>query len=844
MSYITYTFDTVSSSWAIQSMITGPVSGAIYTIDDDDSTNSIVTKRSSDGTFVWGTEITGFVFTEDALVSSNDETYLYAIAHNSQTTIFQISANDGSLMKSWTDTIYSTEKNSFIFVSSDDTTLYFSLYNAGDVRGVACSFIITGTTYDCYKFYELTDFDVWIEDGPSTFVAVGRARSPNQLKMLKFTLGNTTPIWNQDLTCNGQASCNSAKAAAVFSNDNTILYIAASYGSPTNMLFFGIQENDGSLLTILHTSSNYCLLLDLILINGYIYGVADCTPNPILFRYDPATDSFDTFYAPSGNLYRMQGAQSGLFTGYGTLSNEWWIPTFYYHLVTEHPNFAIDAGTLTVSVLTGESIVTKSDVMYPLVTQTFIVNNSPTSGAVAYIESTNWVENIVYFSASQTITVISGENFKISPEVTCSTTGVAVNYAFSSYNSESVPTWVTIDSSTGVLTGTAPEVDSATSYSMYIDSTSSEFTGASQKLLIIKVKHDNASTLGVAIVTATIILAVIGMIMSLGYSAITGLSPLGLWAIVDQIQLLILVMSIDNHIPKDVEYYLSQNNFAMFNFLFISAQEIPYLGYFPDWLDNKEGDEIMIKLGMESHSTFTNYFTILVVFFVAFLLSLIIRATPNCKGGKWKDFMAKMRSKSLHFLVYVIYIRLFLEIELGLQLSSISEISQFGAGSASLVISFVLALTFLLVWLALIIITWYCFWKFIKVKMPKKFFFMELFVGLKDKSQARMHAPLTSLRKLLFVIIIVIIADNSREAIYSLLVIIQVVFWFQVLLIKPFEHKTDNLVEAWKETFVLFSIIFFFACDSEEKWDDGRTKAYLFILLTNILVISTILAGN
>jgi hypothetical protein len=59
--------------------------------------------------------------------------------------------------------------------------------------------------------------------------------------------------------------------------------------------------------------------------------------------------------------------------------------------------------------------------------------------------------------------------------------------------------------------------------------------------------------------------------------------------------------------------------------------------------------------------------------------------------------MAKMRNKSLHFLVYVIYIRLFLEIELGLQLSSITEISQFGAGSASLVISFVLALTFLLV---------------------------------------------------------------------------------------------------------------------------------------------------
>jgi hypothetical protein len=116
-------------------MTTGPVSGAIYTIDLVDSTNSVVTKRSSDGTFLWATEITGFIFDYDGLISSNDETYLYAIARNSQVVIFQISTSNGSLLKSWTDVSYNVLTNSFLFISSDDTTLYMSI-RATDSKGV------------------------------------------------------------------------------------------------------------------------------------------------------------------------------------------------------------------------------------------------------------------------------------------------------------------------------------------------------------------------------------------------------------------------------------------------------------------------------------------------------------------------------------------------------------------------------------------------------------------------------------------------------------------------------------------------------------------------------------
>jgi hypothetical protein len=287
-----------------------------------------------------------------------------------------------------------------------------------------------------------------------------------------------------------------------------------------------------------------------------------------------------------------------------------------------------------VSILTGETIVSASDTLIALVTNTFTVNNSPASGTVTYIEGTSWVENIVYFSSTQTITVIEKENFVISPEVTCSTTGVAVSYTLSQYNSEPVPIWATIDSSTGVLAGTAPEVNSSTSYSMYIDSTSSEFTGASQKILIIKVEPEEASDFGQFIVTATTILTIIGISANILGSSLSRNSPVGLWALIDQIQLLILLMTIDDHVPVEVEYYLSENSFAIFNFGFIPILKLPFLSHFLDWFDDEESDEIAVKLGMDYKSTLLNHFSLLIILTIAFLLSLIIRVTPNCKGRK------------------------------------------------------------------------------------------------------------------------------------------------------------------------------------------------------------------
>ena len=72
------------------------------------------------------------------------------------------------------------------------------------------------------------------------------------------------------------------------------------------------------------------------------------------------------------------------------------------------------------------------------------------------------------------------------PNLSCSYSGsTSIVFSLSSYNGANVPSFVSIDSATGVLTIVAPSVSSSTAYSFYITSTISGMSGPVQKILLI-----------------------------------------------------------------------------------------------------------------------------------------------------------------------------------------------------------------------------------------------------------------------------------------------------------------------------------------------------------------------
>jgi hypothetical protein len=185
--------------------------------------------------------------------------------------------------------------------------------------------------------------------------------------------------------------------------------------------------------------------------------------------------------------------------------------------------------------------------------------------------------------------------------------------------------------------------------------------------------------------------------MSLGLFAFSGAYPSGIWAIVEQIQLIILVISKEVFIPIDIDYYLKGNIELLFNFAFIPVLEVPFFAEVSEWLDLEQNVSAASELELESRSTFKNHFTMIMIILLVSLCYLITKLTHNCSGNRLSSFFGKFRAKILFFIGFVFYVRILLEGFLSLTLSSVAEIYQFKGESYQEIASFALSIAFLLI---------------------------------------------------------------------------------------------------------------------------------------------------
>ena len=151
----------------------------------------------------------------------------------------------------------------------------------------------------------------------------------------------------------------------------------------------------------------------------------------------------------------------------------------------------------------------------------------------------------IYFQVkTQAFSVCESTASTQSPNLPCSFSGnTLITYSLSSYKGSIVPSFVSIDSTTGVMTITAPCVSSSTDYSFIILSKVSGMTDPAQTIIKLSVKNCTAGSCTsseVAKILSAIIQGVIAatVLFSLGLS-LSNLSSLAtLWSAINQIQIL------------------------------------------------------------------------------------------------------------------------------------------------------------------------------------------------------------------------------------------------------------------------------------------------------------------
>ena len=163
-----------------------------------------------------------------------------------------------------------------------------------------------------------------------------------------------------------------------------------------------------------------------------------------------------------------------------------------------------------------------------------------------YNSISNTTSDVYFQVKTQTISVCELTTSTQTPNLPCSFSGAtSIVFKLSSYNGGVVPSFVSIDSTTGALSITAPSFSNSTDYSFNILSTVSGMTDPAQTIIKLNVKKntaedwgfiasETAKSLGSSIQGATAATA----LFSVGIS-FTNLSLLAiLWSALNQMQIL------------------------------------------------------------------------------------------------------------------------------------------------------------------------------------------------------------------------------------------------------------------------------------------------------------------
>jgi hypothetical protein len=104
-------------------------------------------------------------------------------------------------------------------------------------------------------------------------------------------------------------------------------------------------------------------------------------------------------------------------------------------------------------------------------------------------------------------------------------------------------------------------------------------------------------------------------------SVLSGTPPTSLWAIMQQLQMVIVLVMVDSYTPEDVDTYLEGVSFAMFNFNFIPIVDIPLVDVPVEWMESAQPFDKLETLGLESRSTFVNN--------ISFLFTMVFLAVGH-----------------------------------------------------------------------------------------------------------------------------------------------------------------------------------------------------------------------
>ena len=477
-----------------------------------------------------------------------------------------------------------------------------------------------------------------------------------------------------------------------------------------------------------------------------------------------------------------------------------------------------------------------------------------TSQTPTYTSLSNVTSDVYFQVKTQTNSVCESTISTQTSNLPCSFSGnTLIAYSLSNYNSSIIPSFVSIDSTTGVLTITAPCVSSSTDYTFSILSVVSGATGPVQNIIKLNIKDctpGNCSSSEVAKSLSTTIQGVIITITLLSF--ILGLANLSslasLWSVINQIQILFLLFLTGSFIPIDIEVIITGLAIYFNPFSYLQLKLNGNYNFVSDFFDFGLENSNLEKLGIQSDSTIVNItsfiFALIIIWFLHLWIAMTQKLLPNESNSNCWSYMLSgihwILQKLIILFTFALHIRIILETNQFILVSWVSEIYHLNFSGAKRIISFIFAFFILIAWITIIIITILLALSKIDDQISesqdKRNKFDHLFNGITLNKKSWLFVWILLTRRAVFVILLITLGPKSSIIVISLLVGFQLIYFVFLVGIRPYEEVNCNVIEITNELYFLVILASLLKYNTAADWEGTPTTAYTWLISSNFFV--------
>ena len=581
------------------------------------------------------------------------------------------------------------------------------------------------------------------------------------------------------------------------------------------------------------------------------------------------------------------------------MSNNGYISEFAIEAIDMHQNFTAASWTMPALSSGTDSISSDSAQIIGALSSIGIVAATYSNQTTIYTATCQTTSNVRFVVSSLTISIVENNVLSITPDLTCSADGTTSI----TYTSSATQSWISLDSNTGLLTVTAPEVTSDTEYDFYINSTVSGYQTQIQrqvKLTVINCSVQNcqkwssssgtscavwnpvvpstseptksqnttsgAETSGIAktsgtvetsgtaktIGTATASVSWALFVIVAVQSTFNVASMASFWSMINQMQMFFLLLLSRSFIPQDVKATIQGSKFALNLFGYIPFSNLSVFSSVISTFDFELTNPLLDDVGISSDGIIYNIYPFITVVISVLLVHLLIYflmlwSLNMSEDEEWTWFVKiykRILEKLYRIMTFGYYIRNVIQMSQYMLIWAIYEIYKFNTDGLITKVSLIWAFISMIVYFLFIGAALYLIVTSYRVEENQHNKLGEFFSGLQSTKGCRFYVIVMLGRKTVFIAILLTLVSVSGRVILIILSVLQLVYLIYICIMRPFSEKKGNVIEILNEIYfflLLFSLVFMY---QESNWSSTKISIYIWAIASNSIVILLLISSK